>query len=788
MSLSFRLAWRDLKTHKATAILAMLLFALPIAGILSLGTAGNSATTQVREPLDRYSFVDMSMGTCGEDSLPQGYCIDGAQAHLQNMPAQERLALEFGEDTEFYPLLQTNGIELASDTNQVQGPLEAFAPPASDQENFPTPGEVALSTQMAFSLDIEEGEHVRVGEQELTVTSTSYTRGTLINAADLPDEEEANYVSWAALTPQLPDVQLGSGMWTTDSPSGRTDPRMLTTLGLLSGDDLVPMTLAGLMALLLMVAIVGPIFAVSARRQRRTMGLIAVSGGAPRILRRIMLWQALIVAVLGGVIGLIASIPVAASVLALFGFDEVRFLWPWDLALAGWLFAVACAVVAALQPALAAAREKPVLALAGGSTQRRLRFTPIMLIGPLIIVVGALGWIIAQGSLFLLVTGIGVLLSGSAVVWAFSKFSGRLPLAGRLAARDLMRQISRTAPGIAAIAGVVFVAAMALTLPNTTSTVGPASDVVMVSANQSSADIGRNIDLVEQVGEELGGSNLHREDVFTEQRSEVHIEAQSSVYANWQHLGIWEEIVISGPQILHSFPELSDEQQELAAAALEAGKGVVGTSGWGENINLSNGESLEVLALDTPQPFGLLLASDTATEVGITPVYAGSVLVPQAPLSNLVKARVAVSNGGIDTQLATVRVPGLDPNVVLFTLAPILLAFLISFGVVALIVYLSAAESRRDLRAIWAVGAQPGLLRTFTAAQGLIIATAGMLLGVVVGLVVSLPMIFDGGIGTHFVGQWLSVSMLVLALGLPLTGWLAGLLFGVVLNRQKQTV
>lgn len=505
MSLSFRLAWRDLKAHKVSTILAILLFALPIAGILGVATAGNSAMTQVNEPLDRYSFVSMSMGTCGDDSLGGGRCIDTEQAHLQNLSPQERLAQEFGDDIDFYPSYNLSNIEMTSDNNQVASSMEAFEPPVAEQDNFPAPGEIAIPTQLAFILDVEVGDTIAVAEQELTVISTTYDRGTLIHAADLPEDDQTNFIRWATLTPQLPDVAPENGMWIDNSPAGRTDPTIMKTVDYLGTEEIVPATLAGVMGLLLMVAIVGPIFAVSARRQRRTMGLISVSGGAPRVLKAILMWQAGIIAGIGGLLGLIVSVPLAWLVLTLFGFDNVRFLWPWDLAIGGWLFALACAIAAALRPAITAGRENPVLALAGGATQRELRFTPTMLIGPIIIVLGiTIGIIDAQATydLFLLITSIGVLLSGAIVVWAFSKISARLPLASRLATRDLMRQASRTAPGIAAIAGVVFIATVALAQPLTSSP-GSASDLVMVSAQQAK-EVGRNSELVDQVEEEIG--------------------------------------------------------------------------------------------------------------------------------------------------------------------------------------------------------------------------------------------------------------------------------------------
>lgn len=786
MSLTFRLAWRDLTTHKTTAILAVVLFALPMAAILALATAGSSATTQASEPLQRYSSAFLSYGTCGSTSGPNALCLDSDHVHLQDVPGDERLAQQFGDDIDFHPLYQTdNNVELISRANATSSSVVAFDAPDADRENFPAPGEVFLPSQVAFILDVEEGDMVRIGQTEVTVASTIGTATVQVSPENFPEQDKEHVGQWFSTAPQLPEAQPGTGIRTTNSPVGRTDPRILTTFTLLPDDAVLPAILMGLMALLLMVAIVGPIFAVAGRRQRRTMGLLSASGAGPRTLRGILFWQAAIVATAGGVLGIVASLPLGWAVLDVLGVEATQFLWPWDLALAGWFFALACAVAAAVQPALAAGREEPVSALAGGSTPHRLRLRPTLLIGPAILALGVLGS--ATGSrAFVLVTGIGVLLSGGVAVWALSKMGGYLPLAARLAARDLMRQASRSAPGVAAIAGVVFVAVMAVALP-TASTLGSAGNLVMVSATQQSAEIGRNIDNVNQVVEKIGDGDVVRQDVFVPAPDQPYIDSQPPLPSViWQQqIGIFSDIAIAGPALLQAFPDLSEEQHEQAAAALEAGAGVIGTSALGETIQFSNGQSLEVLPLISDPEFGLLITPDTAASLGITPAYVASALVPEDSMSNLAKTQLAVTNAGLDPTLATVLIPGLEPTVVVFTLAPVLLSFLIAFGVVALIIYLSATESRRDLRAIWSVGAKPSILRRFTGAQGAMIAAGAVLLGLIAGALTSAMMTLSSDSATFADNQWFTTPVLVLAIGLPLAGWLTGTLFGMAVNQPS---
>lgn len=212
---------------------------------------------------------------------------------------------------------------------------------------------------------------------------------------------------------------------------------------------------------------------------------------------------------------------------------------------------------------------------------------------------------------------------------------------------------------------------------------------------------------------------------------------------------------------------------------------MIGTSALGETIQFSNGQSLEVLPVTSDLEFGLLITPDTATALGITPAYVASALVPENSMSTLATVWLAVTNGGLDSTLATVLIPGMESTMVVFTLAPVLLSFIIAFGVVALIIYLSAAESRRDLRAIWSVGAQPGLLRRFSGAQGGMIASGGMLLGLISGLLTSAVMAWSSDAATFAAGQWFTTPVLLLVFGLPLAGWLTGTLFGIASTHHK---
>ena len=130
-----------------------------------------------------------------------------------------------------------------------------------------------------------------------------------------------------------------------------------------------------MMALLEVVLLAGPAFAVTARRQARTLALIAAGGGTPRQARRVVLapgWcSARVAAVLGVLLGIVAG---WALMPLLQHYDGTRF-GPFDVP---WLhlvgiaaFGLLSALLAAVVPAWIASRQDVVAVLAGRRGDRR---------------------------------------------------------------------------------------------------------------------------------------------------------------------------------------------------------------------------------------------------------------------------------------------------------------------------------------------------------------------------------------------------------------------------------
>jgi len=220
--------------------------------------------------------------------------------------------------------------------------------------------------------------------------------------------------------------------------------------------------------------LVGPAFAVSAARQRRTLALAASNGATTAQLRRSVLAQAIVLGVLAALVGAVAGVLGAAVVIAwsranrpdtFFGPFEVPG-WPVGIVVG---CAIASAVIAAMIPSRGLGRLDIVGVMRGQNVSPpALVRTPIA--GIVLAGLGALSvfwavayrptepsWVdqvvplIAMGGAILLV--IGALLLVPMVLVIVARLTRPAPVAIRMAMRDAARQRGRATSTVAAILG-----------------------------------------------------------------------------------------------------------------------------------------------------------------------------------------------------------------------------------------------------------------------------------------------------------------------------------------------
>ena len=267
-----------------------------------------------------------------------------------------------------------------------------------------------------------------------------------------------------------------------DPPStDRLDPDIRSQL---AGAGRYTSLLVGLGAAMLLVVttlLVGPAFAVSAARQRRTLALAASNGAHTPILRRTVLGQALVLGALSAVVGTLLGVGVAGGIVALARRSGGLTLGgPFDvrpLALGGVaLAATASTLVAALVPARRLGRLDIVGVMRGQSVSprpNRLVFVAgvvLAAVGSLLTLAGtgvvasaALGplqGLVGGSSEYLVTVGAVVLILGSlllvpVVLTVVGRLGGTLPTSLRMSARDLARHRARSAPSVAAVLAAV---------------------------------------------------------------------------------------------------------------------------------------------------------------------------------------------------------------------------------------------------------------------------------------------------------------------------------------------
>ncbi|MCW2784958.1 MAG: transporter permease, partial [Marmoricola sp.] len=222
------------------------------------------------------------------------------------------------------------------------------------------------------------------------------------------------------------------------------------------------------MALIEVVLLAGPAFAVGARRQARPLAVLAASGGTPQQARRVVLATGVVIGTAGALAGVVVGIGSARlfePILQRFNpdwFGPFQIQW---LHLAGVaLFGLVSALLAAVVPAWIASRQDVVAVLAGRRGDRkpspRSPYVGLVLlaVGIGLAVVGAkqsqLGTAIAIAASAICCV-LGMLFLVPVVVVGVARLGRFLPLPLRFAVRDAARHRTRTTPAVAAVAASV---------------------------------------------------------------------------------------------------------------------------------------------------------------------------------------------------------------------------------------------------------------------------------------------------------------------------------------------
>ncbi|MFF2896360.1 FtsX-like permease family protein [Streptomyces sp. NPDC057966] len=231
------------------------------------------------------------------------------------------------------------------------------------------------------------------------------------------------------------------------------------------GESNAPLITVIAMAVLEIVLLAGPAFAVGARRSRRQLGLLGTCGGDRRHVRAVVLGGGLVLGTIGAVTGVVVGLAATAvfrpTIEAWAGqrFGSLT-LNPMEMLLIA-VIGLVTGLLAAFAPAIVASRQSVLESLTGRRGVRRSsRVMPIL--GGCVLAVGCAvaiyggtsgdSSLVAGGSV---TAELGLLACIPVIVGFLGRLGRLLPLSPRLALRDAARNRGRTAPAVAAVMAAV---------------------------------------------------------------------------------------------------------------------------------------------------------------------------------------------------------------------------------------------------------------------------------------------------------------------------------------------
>lgn len=792
LAATLRIARRGALRSKGRSALVIAMIGLPVLGVTAIDVTARTYELNDQQKAERaIGQADAGLADTGFAAITQnsdGYFDVPDDSYAENRRVDLAVGLPAGSRT-LTDRQAPAELRSGDRTVSVQGRELAYADPLARGIYAQVGGraplsadETALTVALANRLEVGPGDRLSLEGRDVavvgTVTSrTSYdAEDALVGPAglstqddvserllvDLPGEADLAFVQGqnargvevkaAAPVAGLPEPDYGGG--------GGSDTTVVAVLVIVVG-----------MALLEVILLAGPAFAVGAKRQSRQLALLAAIGAERKDVRRTVLGEGLVLGAAGGLLGLAGGIGLGALAPTLLRRFRGTVPGPLDLRpelLLIVALGVATALLAAVLPARAAARQDVVAALTGRrGTTRGSRVLPIVglvmaVSGAGIALLGASGsdaTIILLGSV---VAELGLVATTPFLVGLAGRLGPRLPLAPRLALRDASRNRSRTAPAVAAIlAAVAGSVAIGTYVASTdahdrqtyTAQAAPGTAVVLLPGDTNAAGMDRAAraltDLpVEQVVPVRGMADegTYLQVVPTETcAADCNVER---VLAGGYVSGPVED----GPGVL---PAATGVDGPALHRVLDAGGAVVPADDLRadgtvqlqavDRNDRSVGQTLTVpgaaLPADARQIVVLApqLLADAGVETRLEVLALRLTRLPSGEETD--RAQSALADAGFDRAATLYVERGYVSDYRIGLLLLVGGSALLVLGAASIATGLAAADGVTDLATLAAVGATPGLRRVLAAFQSYVTAILGTVLGVLAGLVPAIALI-----------------------------------------------
>ncbi|WP_432024674.1 FtsX-like permease family protein [Streptomyces parvus] len=876
---AFRIARRDAARAKGRSALVVAMIALPVLGVTAADLTYRSALPTKAEELTAElgsadaRFTSTSIGPVKLQQMPDGINWSTPEGAPDPTPEEQAKPVDvpaaFPEGSRYlterslpasvttrHGIADTEVSELRISDAMLRGRIEL-----TDGAYPRKPDEIAATSDFVKAAGLAIGDSVTVRGPELTYTLT----GTVELPADLradalyalPGSVIAPWQKSADRDKTILPPQPSDPKWLVKGPAGAgvtwQDILAANERGVVvksrqvaldpPPDSEVPMSsmssgystetettaavvTVAAMAVLEIVLLAGPAFAVGARRSRRQLGLVGSCGGSRGQVRAVVLAGG---AVLGSV-GAVAGVAAGFGLTALFrpmieDFTGNRFgeltVRPWEI-LGIAALGLVTGVLAALAPAIVAGRQSVLESLTGRrGTRRSSRVLPVIgviaiAVGVTVAVYGGISGdttFVAGGSVL---AELGVLCCIPVIVGFLGRLGRRLPLTPRIALRDAARNRGRTAPAVAAVmaavAGSVAIATYTSSSaaqhaydfePNLT----PGTVALAASDGGADAELPRSRAAVEQnypvsgrpadFGRVWAGSDCsvyHEEEngcgtlelvrptgkghscplkgtgakeLALRLSADGHkrmMRSPACMDENYTMVAFGtgdHKIIIGGADVLDTYVKLDDP---AAAKALADGIPVLLNSAYAKNgevtlkaTHLYNDRDKKNRARHpgkartttdrlkvyvAPDRFAatpgirMIMPEETAARLGLHVEDYGSfyALGRDATDAESQAAYAAIDQAGNRAYLmsSNERFRTQDDTILLILA---LFAGVVTLGAAAITTGLSKADAEADLTTLSAVGAPPGVRRSLSGFQCLVVALTGVLLGTAAGLV-----------------------------------------------------
>jgi len=689
------------------------------------------------------------------------------------------------------------------------------------------PGQVALTSQVAAKYGAHVGGTWQAAGTTWRVTGVVQDPSNLADEFALVAPGQVRQPSQVIMLLGSPAVQRAVGNGTralTGIPAAATVAVPNAMRGGISPAVLVLVVEVLGLVFIGLVSVAG--FSVMAQRRLRALGMLSAIGATGRNLRLVMITGGLAVgvagALAGAVLGFAAWLAYVPTLQQATGHVVDAANVPWWAFGVGVGLAIAASVLASRRPAKTMAAVPVVAALSGRpappkGVRRSALPGVIVFAGGVACLAFTGGWAGGGGGgggkdALLLLVGlvaaiVGILLLAPLAVSVLAAGAGpRLPVAIRIALRDLVRYRARSGAALAATTFAVFLAtAICLVAsiqfgnplnwfgPNLSSSqlvfsaqASPAPGMITQLSNAQLASLGRQVDSF--------AAGLHARSVLPLEASFVelyqtgtqgpHDHFNGSVYVATPQLlatyGIKASQISPGTDILTIRSGLTSLHTELTWGnyGLQSTPG-----GFTQKDSVLPPCTLSSDCLADPAmqtvsglPGGTSAPNTVITEYAMSKYHLPSGLngwLIQAP-APLTATQISAAQHLALGYEVTVETKTDGPSLGEFADGATALGIVIALGVLAASVGLIRSETARDLRTLTAAGASAGTRRMITAATAAALGLLGAILGMA-GAVIAVLAWAHGSLSGMFGDLPLS-DVLILLVGLPLVaaagGWL----------------